>query len=112
MPRTVQDGIDRVLQILQDEEASRYPQDQVLSHFVDVVAEARSIRPDLFVGAYATPLPVALAPADPFPLPGQFFNAACMFVVGALELRDDEFAVDGRAALLLQTLTKKLVTGT
>lgn len=112
MPRTVQDGIDRVLQILQDEDGVRYTHEQVLSHFVDVVAEARSIRPDLFVGAYATPLPTVLAPGDAFPLPDQFFNAACMFVVGALELRDDEFAVDGRAALLLQTLTKKLVSGT
>lgn len=111
MARTVQAGIDRVREILQDKDGTRYSDAELCAHFLDAVQQARSVRPDLFIGAYSTPLPSALAPADTLPLPDQLFATVCWYVSGAAELRDDEFAVDGRAMVLQGLLTKKLVSG-
>jgi hypothetical protein len=122
MARTVQDAIDRVRELLQDQKPSnadadwageRYMTPELLSYMVDAIDQARSVRPDLFLGKYADPIPpvVPLALTDPFPLPGQLFNGACYFIAGNAELRDDEFAVDGRAMTLKESYTKKLVSG-
>lgn len=111
MARTVQAVINRCREILQDNAGERYTQDEMISHLVDAVHVARSVRPDLFVGQYATPIADTYVPTDPFPLPEQFFATACYYVCGASELRDDEFAVDGRAMTLQAALTSKLVKG-
>lgn len=116
MARTVQQMLDRVYETLQDMRRVRYPVAQLIGYLNDAVIEARSIRPDLFVGVYDdaivdVPVPVALGAPIPFPLPDQFFPAVCYYVTGRAEMRDDEFAVDGRAATLLSTFGKKLVTG-
>lgn len=111
MARTVQQLIDRVQEILQDEMGTRYTVPQILQHTVDALQTARSVRPDLYVGSYATPLPDTLAAVDPLPLPDQLFASACYYVSGACELRDDEFAVDNRAMTLQAAYTKKLVSG-
>ena len=113
MARTVQDLITRVQQILQDNDGVRYPVNtDLLPLVVDMVHTARSVRPDLFVAVYGTAIPDAFALADPFLLPDQFFRSAAYFLSGNAELRDDEFAVDGRAMVLKEAFTKKLVTGT
>ena len=111
MARTVQAVVDRALEILQDEAGVRYPEAQLRNYVVDAIVEARSVRPDLFVATYQTPLPDTLEGADPLPLPDQFFNTVCYFVAGKAELRDDEFANDGRAMTLLKSLTAKLTSG-
>jgi hypothetical protein len=111
MARTVQAVIDRVGEILQDADHVRYPVPQLIQHVVDAITHARAVRPDLFVASYTTPLPDTLTLTQDLPLPDQFFVAVCYYVVGSAELRDDEFAVDGRAMTLQQALTKKLVSG-
>lgn len=111
MARKVQAVTDRVQQLLNDARGVRYPLDQLRGYVVDAVVEARSVRPDLFVGEYAVPLPDTLEQDDPLPLPDQFFAAVCMYVAGIAELRDDEFAVDGRAMTLQQMFARKLTTG-
>lgn len=45
------------------------------------------------------------------PLPDQFFSALVYYVAGRAELRDDEFAVDGRAMTLAGALKSKLIQG-
>lgn len=111
MARLVSHLLGRVREILQDQDGTRYPQTELLGYMGDAVIEARSIRPDLFVGRYATPIVDVTDPAAAFPLPDQFFPAVCFYVAARAELRDDEFAVDGRAAMLLSTLGKKLIAG-
>lgn len=111
MARTVQNVFDRVREILQDESGARYSDAQLKMHLLDALETVRTVRPDLFVGQYATPLPDTLDATMPLPVPDNLFAAIGMYVSGAAELRDDEFAVDGRAMTLQQTLTKKLVTG-
>ena len=111
MARTVQAVFDRVRELLQDKQGERYLDEELAAHVVDAVVCARAVRPDLFVASYETPLPDTLDPTDTLPLPDQFFAAVCYDVVGAAEERDDEFAVDGRAANLKKALVEKLVTG-
>lgn len=111
MARTVGDVVTRAQQTLQDEAGTRYPVEQLIGYISDAVIEARSIRPDLFVGAFGAPLEDPTDPAAPFPLPDQFFPAVCYYVCGRAELRDDEFAVDNRAMTLLSAYGKKLLAG-
>jgi hypothetical protein len=111
MARKVQDVINRVREVLQDEEAARYKDEQLIAHLMDALLAVRSIRPDLFIGAYSQPLPDTLVLTDVLPCPDWLFAAIAYYVAGAAEMRDDEFALDNRAMTLQQTLTKKLVTG-
>lgn len=111
MARTAQDVITRAREILQDADATRYSDPELLSHTVDAILQARSVRPDLFVGEYAVALPDTLELASELPLPDQLFAGVCYYVAGCAELRDDEFAVDGRAMTLKESYTKKLVSG-
>lgn len=110
MARKVSDVLSRVWETLQDD-GTRYPKAQLLGYMNDAVLEARSIRPDLFVSKFGQEIPDVVDEGSAFPLPLQFFPAVCFYVAGRAELRDDEFAVDGRAATLLSTFGKKLVTG-
>jgi hypothetical protein len=110
MARTVQDALDRVRELLQDKAGVRYLESELLKYVVEAYDQARTVRPDLFIGQYATTIET-VAPGDPFPLPAQLFNSACFFIAGNAELRDDEFAVDGRAMTLTGAYTKKLVSG-
>jgi hypothetical protein len=119
MARTVLDAILRVQELLQDDpptgsppgtSGTRYPVEELLGYMIDAIDQARSVRPDLFIGQYASTVDT-VALGDPFPLPAQLFNGACYFIAGNAELRDDEFAVDGRAMTLKESYTKKLVSG-
>lgn len=110
MARTVGNMVTRVQEILQDD-GTRYPASQLIGYMNDAVIEARSIRPDLFIGVFAAPIADVTDLAAAFPLPDQFFPAVCFYVSGRAELRDDEFAVDGRAMTLLSSFGKKLVAG-
>jgi hypothetical protein len=111
MARTVANVLSRVRETLQDLAGTRYPEPELIGYVSDAVIEARSIRPDLFIGAFGDALADPTDPAAPFPLPDQFFPAVCFYVCGRAELRDDEFAVDGRAMTLLSAYGKKLLAG-
>lgn len=112
MARKVQDVLTRAREVLQDAAGVRYTDTELVSHTMDALLQCRSVRPDLFVGQYETPLPDTLVPADTLPVPDQFFAAIALYVAGSAELRDDEFAVDNRAMTLSSSLAKKLLTGT
>lgn len=111
MARLCSDVIARVREILQDDLGVRYTDPQIFAHLNDAVQEARSIRPDLFVFKYGVEIAEVADPAEDFPLPQQYFSAVCLYIAGACELRDDEFASDGRASTLLGMLARKLATG-
>lgn len=112
MPFTTASLLERAREILQDDAGTRYTDSQLLLHARDAVVLVRTLRPDLFVGSYATPLPTSFTVDDTVNLPDQFFVATAEYVAGMAEMRDDEFAVDGRAMTFRTQLTKKLVTGT
>lgn len=116
--RTMQDLLDRVRQVLQDLDSAgyRYPTADLVGYTNDAVLEAKRLRPDLFVGAYAKALPQVSATAPDFsavafPLPDSCFVATSNYVAGRAELRDDEYAIDGRAMTFVQAFTKTLMGG-
>ena len=111
MARTVQQLYNRAREILQDDAGTRYTDAQLQMHLLDALLAVRSTRPDLFINGYETPLPDSLATTDTLPVPDNLFAAIGNYVAGAAELRDDEFAVDGRAMTLASMLSKKLISG-
>jgi hypothetical protein len=117
--RKVSDLLDRVRQVLQDQDQDnyRYPTVDLVGYLNDAVLEARRIRPDMFVGRYLDDLPqvTTVASTDwstiPMPLPDQWFVATYNYVAGRAEFRDDEFAVDNRAMTLMSQFTAMLTGG-
>ena len=102
----------------------RYTQDQVMSQFNTALRELYRYRPDAWIGNFtqgilanaALPMPtydaevdLAQAPATPLPFDDRlFFNAVVFFMVGRLELGDDEFTDQGRSSQLLSSFKQML----
>lgn len=112
MPYTGQRALDRAYEILQDD-GTRYPRAQLIAFLNEGIVAVRRVRPDIFVGRFGPPLPqVAEATInDPLPTPDSVFEGLAHYVAGRAELRDDEFAVDGRAMTLRGQLTQTLLQG-
>lgn len=115
--RYISDLLDRVRQVLQDQDQDgyRYPTSDLVGYLDDYVLEARRLRPDLFVGKFNSDLPTTRVGADysatPFPLPLSCFVSAVHYVAGRAEVRDDEYAADGRAASFIQSAIQSLMGG-
>lgn len=110
----VQTVIDESRAVLQDTDAAqgyRYTDNDLLRYVRDAVISARALRPDIFIGQYSIPIPPSYALADTFPLPDTYLAAVSHYVAGRAEMRDDEFAVDGRAAMFYKSLSTALVKG-
>jgi hypothetical protein len=102
----------------------RYTNDQVMSQYNTALRELYRYRPDAFIGNFTqgiltnSALPMAtytavddLAQDPPTPLPFDdrlFFNPVVFFIVGRLELGDDEFTDQGRSAQLLSSFRQML----
>jgi hypothetical protein len=111
MSRIVNDVFVGVRDILQDAAGGRYLDADLLRYINDAMLEARSVRPDLFVRRFGQPLVVVTDKGNDFPLPDQFYPAVVFYVAGRAEMRDDEYAVAGRAQALVETYRAKLVGG-
>lgn len=111
MARTVKDVVDRAGITLQDKSGTRYLTSELVGYLIDGLHVVRTLRPDLFIGGFGTPLPDTLALTDTLPVPDHLFSRLADYVAGSAELRDDEFALDGRAMMLRESLAKQLVQG-
>jgi hypothetical protein len=114
--RTISDCIGRARALLQDtlENAHRYSDADLLAYFNDALYELKRIRPDAWIGQYGEDLTL-YASSDlttEVPFPSTYFAPVVYYIVGMAELRDDEFAVDGRAATLLSTFERQLALPT
>lgn len=114
----VSDLLERVRQVLQDQDQGRgyrYPTSDLVGYLNDAVSEAKRLRPDMFVGTNKATR--SFISADPstdystvdFPLSEYCFSACVGYVAGWAEIRDDEFAVDGRAMTFITSFTQKLI---
>ena len=107
-----------VRRMLQDDDGVRYTNADLASEFTHAVQRLRYMRPDAFLGMYGTDLPeydetnITGAVGISFPVDSQFVTPVVDYVVGRLELRDDEFVNDGRAATLLQNFSIAVLRGT
>jgi hypothetical protein len=102
--------------LLQDKRplpAVRYSDDEMFEAFNDAMAEARAKRPDLFLAlGLRTALPryTAADLATAFPLDEAYASAFTYFLVGRAELREDPFAQDGRAVVLMNKFVSQLLS--
>lgn len=100
----------------------RYSNDQVLAVFNTAIRELYRYRTDAYIGNFTQGIltnntvptfstaDLAQAPAVPFPVDDRlFYNAIVFFVVGRLELGDDEFTDQSRSAQLLASFRQMLV---
>jgi hypothetical protein len=78
----------------------RYSDSQLLTYAQQAVHEARRIRPDMFLSNLTGALPTHQL-TDTIPLGEEYTLYVTDFLVGRAELRDDEFAVDGRGVALM-----------
>ena len=109
--RTVSAVLARAREILQDDLGTRYSDTELVAHLVDALETCRTVRPDLFVTQYGVALPDTLQPTDFLPVTDHLFAAIGLYVSGMAELRDDAFAVDGRAMTISAVLARKLTSG-
>lgn len=110
---TGQRAVDRAREILQDELGVRYSTAQLIAYLNEGIVAARRVRPDLFIGMYTVPLPQVTEATlnDPLPTPDAIFVGLTQYMAGRAELRDDEFAVDGRAMTMEARLDRVLIQG-
>jgi len=100
--------------LLQDEVVPyRYPDKDLVDALNIAILDARRLRPDLFLPVFSLPFyDTATAPnmAASFPIEAHFRMPFIYFVVGRMEIRDDEQTQDGRAVAFMTTWRQQLVT--
>lgn len=112
MSKSIDDAITDTRVILNDAAADRYTDAQLVSDFNNAISMTKMLRPDVFkLGAVLpefTTADLGLVQPTLFPLPGIFYQSFVYYMAGNAELRDDEFAVDGRAMTLLTAYRRNL----
>jgi hypothetical protein len=111
---TYQDLINDARVLLQDTEDDRFTDDVIISVLNRGLKDLGRIRPDAFYDFYDSnslnvPTVTVTSPApagqtlwtEDFGIEGQFYTPLLAYIVGTVELTDDEFTVDGRAMMLL-----------
>lgn len=107
---TLSDLVTEVREFLQDEVVPyRFSDDRIYRLLNNAFGEAYRIRPDIFIGVdFVLPSYTSADSATDFPLDRQYFPAFVDFVVGTIEMADDEFTVDGRATAMLNIFQSRL----
>lgn len=100
MTRTVQEVVDAARDCINDADKTRYPDPALIRFTREGVQFLRINRPDLFIGNWSVPDIASLD--DTLPVPDELFQGLVHFVSGMAEVKDDEYANNGRAALVLQ----------
>lgn len=112
MPKSIDDALLDARVILNDAAGDRYTDDQLVSDLNNAISMTKMLRPDAFILGEALPeftaADLAQGPATDFPLPEIFYQSFVYYLAGNAELRDDEFAVDGRAMTLLTAYRRNL----
>ena len=103
---TFQSIIDEARVLLNDEAmdestVTRYTATQLLGYARQGLVEARRVRPDLFLSNLTGAFPTYTVDYT-VPMPEEYHVCLADYITHRAELRDDEFAVDGRASALYQ----------
>ncbi len=112
MSYTILDAITQAREIVQDAVSPyRHSEPKLMGYFNDAVADARRLRPDLFIGTLEDTwvLYTEANHPDPFPLDVTYLSAVVDYISGMVGLGDDEFAESGRAQALHNRYVTKLV---
>lgn len=113
MPKTVEQIIDGARRILQDQVTPfRNSQDDLLSFLNNGLYELKRLRPDAWLSMLGQDLPEygdnATDLATQIPVNTMFYQQLIYFVAGYAELKDDEYTIDARAALLMRAFGSDL----
>ena len=112
MPKSVDDARTDARVILNDTLGDRYTDADLVSDFNSAISMTKMLRPDVFKLGEALPefttADLGLGTPTDFPLPEIFYQSFVYYMAGNAELRDDEFAVDGRAMTLLTAYRRNL----
>jgi hypothetical protein len=120
MAQTTAKIIEEVRRMLQDTRSSSYRNsDADLIRVLNLaMQDIQRLRPDAYVTADSsldisvpTFVDADATAATDFPIDDMFALPVIYFIVGNIELADDEFAQDGRAATLLQAYRAMLTGG-
>ena len=117
---TVAQYLEEARRLLQDEIVPyRYPDDDLVDALNIGLMEARRLRADLFLplfdlqwvdpGPAAGPVPPATL-TTPVTLDPMYRPSLVYYMVGRMQLRDDESTTDARAGALLTKFTAQLLT--
>jgi len=103
--------------LLQDEvEPYRYPDSDMIDALNIALLEARRLRADLFLPAFLIPWfdPTKTSPGTdldtPVPFEPMYRQSLVYYMVGRMQLRDDESTTDARAASLLTKFAAQMLT--
>lgn len=97
---TLQAIINEARVLLNDDDATRYSDARLLSYANQALAEARRVRPDLFLGMFGAGALTYVA-GDSSPLPIEYEPYIQDYIVGRSNSRDDEYTLDGRATAFI-----------
>jgi len=98
----VSDMITRVRETVQDKDGDRYSDDRIIGAINLGVLDTRRGRPDLFIGRFDVPTPQYAAGTDEFDLPEIMIPPIVAYVVGWIEMANDEHSDDGRAVAMMK----------
>ena len=105
--RSIDDLINEARSLLHDRDTAniRYSDATLVAALNMALDTLYVARPDAFIALFATGVPhfTDADLAEDFPLDGIFFSPCVLFVTGWAELREEEYAADGRAATFLST---------
>lgn len=119
MAKTYQDLLTEAREILQDTVEAQYRSSDVvlIAKLNQALQEVNRLRPDAFFdtfdGAAGTDTVVPEVTegtlGSNFPIPMLFFTAIVNYIAGSCDLKEDEFATDGRAAALLASFRNMII---
>lgn len=116
MAKTWQNVIDEARTLSQDTDADGYRNED--SVYIDklnrALQELARIRPDAFWTTFATedivvPEVTSGSVGETFSPPMQFYAPVMAYIVGQIELIEDEFSNDGRAVAMLNTFKQSVL---
>lgn len=122
--KSLDDAVNEIRMLINDLDltAPRFTQTQVLDKVNTALLEVYRYRPDAYIGNFQQGIlsqnqpttyvstDLGLNPPTPWPLDIRlFFAPVIMYVVGLLDLTDDEFADDNRAMTVIQAFRNMLI---
>lgn len=111
---TVGQYMEEARRLLQDEISPyRYPDDDLVDSLNIGLMEARRLRADLFLPLFDIPWTDPSGDIDidtPVSMDPMYRHSLVYYMVGRMQLRDDEPTVDQRAASLMTKFTAQLLT--
>lgn len=98
----VGDLVRHVRHTVQDMTADRYSDTRIIDALNLAVLDTRRARPDMFIGRFDEPTIQFTDLTELFDVPEVLIPSCIAYAVGWIEMADDEYVTDGRAAIMMK----------